>query len=265
MAAIDGAEWTGDDSNLWRGAAFPARPDEGPRMSYPRHGARPGSLAQRGARAIATALAVAVVSVLAAAGSTGPDGSRPTVGAPVAVLGDVATRLDPIPAPGDAPVAPIASAVLDHVDPPLASPAIVAPAPPPPPPPLPPPPPAPEVVLGPAAAEFVDRINALRASVGVAPLAVDRELTEQALRWANTMGARGDVWHQVDLSVGLTADWYRLGENVGYGPVVGPIQDAFVASPTHYANLVDPGFQTVGVGVVSIGGRLYVAQEFMQL
>jgi len=93
---------------------------------------------------------------------------------------------------------------------------------------------------------------------------VDGELTERAVRWARTMGAGGDIWHQADLSVGLAADWFRLGENVGYGPGVGPIHDAFIVSPTHYANLVDPGFQSVGVGVVEIGGRSYVAEEFMQ-
>jgi hypothetical protein len=43
------------------------------------------------------------------------------------------------------------------------------------------------------------------------------------------------------------------------------IHQALVNSPPHYANLTDPGFRYVGVGVVSSNGTLYVAEEFMQL
>jgi hypothetical protein len=40
--------------------------------------------------------------------------------------------------------------------------------------------------------------------------------------------------------------------------------DAFVASPSHYENLIDPGFGFIGVGVVYDGqGRMWTAHRFM--
>src|SRR5207237_1010271 len=43
------------------------------------------------------------------------------------------------------------------------------------------------------------------------------------------------------------------------------IQDAFIASPHHYENLVDPVYNYVGIGVVDSGGKIYVTVDFMQL
>ena len=59
--------------------------------------------------------------------------------------------------------------------------------------------------------------------------------------------------------------WQKLGENVGMGGTVETLHLAFVNSPHHYDNLVDPAFTSIGVGVVrSSGGILFVAEEFMK-
>lgn len=114
-------------------------------------------------------------------------------------------------------------------------------------------------------ASFVARINSLRASKGLAALAVDTGLTDKARGWAQTMADKNMIWHSV-LSDGNTADWQRLGENVGRGGSVVGLDTAFVNSPQHYANLVDPTFGSVGLGVVrGADGIIFVAQEFMQL
>ena len=111
---------------------------------------------------------------------------------------------------------------------------------------------------------FVARINSLRASKGVAALAVDAGLTDKARGWAQTMADKNMIWHSV-LSDGNTADWQRLGENVGRGGSVVGLDDAFVNSPHHYENLVDPAFGSIGLGVVrSADGVIFVAEEFMQ-
>lgn len=114
-------------------------------------------------------------------------------------------------------------------------------------------------------AAFVAKINDLRASKGLAPLSVDGELTEQSRRWAEQMRQRGGISHAPDLSVGVTADWAKLGENVGVGGDVESLFQAFVNSPGHYDNLVDPAYRFVGVGVVWDGNRMFTTHRFMAL
>ena len=112
--------------------------------------------------------------------------------------------------------------------------------------------------------EFVARINALRTGKGLPVLTVDAGLTAKARAWAQTMATKGTIWHS-DLRDGITVDCQQLGENVGKGASVGALDAAFVASPLHYDNLVDPAFRSVGIGVVrSAGGVLFVAEEFME-
>jgi hypothetical protein len=112
---------------------------------------------------------------------------------------------------------------------------------------------------------FVVGINALRAGKGLPALSVHANLTSKARTWAQTMADKNTIWHSV-LSDGITADWQKLGENVGRGGSVAGLELAFAASPLHYANLVDPTFDTIGLGVVrGAGDVIFVAEEFMNL
>lgn len=113
-------------------------------------------------------------------------------------------------------------------------------------------------------AAFVQQINALRSSKGLPALAVHPNLTEKARGWSATMAGEGRIWHS-KLSDGITADWLKLGENVGMGGGVDSLHAAFVASPKHYENLIDPNFGYVGIGVVYKDGTLYVTESFMKL
>lgn len=114
-----------------------------------------------------------------------------------------------------------------------------------------------------AEAQFVSLTNSLRASQGLPAYAVHDNLVGKARAWARTMANAGSIWHS-NLPDGVTVAWQRLGENVGMGPSVQSIHDALVASPGHYANLVDPGFRYIGVGVVNANGTIFVAQVFME-
>lgn len=121
-----------------------------------------------------------------------------------------------------------------------------------------------EVAAAPSeSAGFVASINNLRASQGLNALSVDGNLSDIAQSWANQMALEDGISHRADLRSGVTGNWQTLGENVGVGPSVGSLMDAFIASPGHYKNLVDPRFTHVGVGTVRIGGLLYTAHEFM--
>ncbi len=114
-----------------------------------------------------------------------------------------------------------------------------------------------------AAADFVGRMNGLRASRGLAGLSTNGTLAAKAQRWAEYMASVGAISHS-NLSDGAPGEWTRLGENVGRGPSVDAIHNALVASPEHYENLTDPGFRYVGVGVVNANGTYYVSQVFME-
>ena len=114
--------------------------------------------------------------------------------------------------------------------------------------------------------QFVAKINDLRASKGLGQLTVDAQLTSIARAWSANMAKAGAISHNPNLGTQVTESWVKLGENVGTGADVSTLFQAFVNSPHHYANLVDPAFTHLGVGVViSADGTIWTSHEFMQL
>lgn len=117
-----------------------------------------------------------------------------------------------------------------------------------------------------AEAEFVQRINELRRSEGLGTLTVHDELVHVARGWAAEMAEADEISHNPDLADSVSADWQKLGENVGVGMTVAKLHDAFVRSPAHYRNLVDPDFTHIGVAVVlGRDGALFTTHQFMKL
>jgi hypothetical protein len=115
-------------------------------------------------------------------------------------------------------------------------------------------------------ADFVSRINSLRASKGLRQLQVSGELVGLARSWTDQMVAAGQISHRPNLGGSVSGGWTKLGENVGVGYDVGGLMQAFIGSPAHYANLVDPAWTHVGVGVSMAGdGRMYTTHNFMAL
>ncbi len=112
-------------------------------------------------------------------------------------------------------------------------------------------------------AQFVVLINQLRASVGAPPLTVHPDLVRVARGWTSKMKANGAISHNPNLSAEVSADWRKLGENVGVGPDVQILHDAFVKSPAHYRNLVDPAFDQVAVTIEYDATGFYVTEQFM--
>ena len=78
------------------------------------------------------------------------------------------------------------------------------------------------------------------------------------------MVANGGISHNPSLGSQVSGNWTKLGENVGVGYDVDGLMRAFIDSPAHYRNLVDPDWNYVGVGV-SYGsdGRMYTTHNFM--
>jgi len=114
-------------------------------------------------------------------------------------------------------------------------------------------------------AQFVAALNQVRAGVGLPALTVNAELVGLARQHAQVMADAGRIFHSDPISAGYTGPWAKLGENVGVGANVQVLVDAFVASPGHYANIVDPSFTQIGVGVVWRDNALYTTHRFLQL
>ena len=115
---------------------------------------------------------------------------------------------------------------------------------------------------------FVADANAARARVGLPPLGIDAQLTAAARRWSTGMAAAGAISHDQDLAASAGQPWSTLGENVGVGPSAAPVSAALLASPGHYANIVNGDFTRIGVGVVwthDAYGRdlLWVTERFL--
>jgi uncharacterized protein YkwD len=113
-------------------------------------------------------------------------------------------------------------------------------------------------------AQFVSRINSLRASKGLSQLKVDSQLLGVARNWTEKMVAAGKISHNPNLSSEVSGNWTKLGENVGVGPSVDALMQAFINSPAHYRNLVDPDWNYVAAAVTrAADGQLYTTHNFM--
>lgn len=112
-----------------------------------------------------------------------------------------------------------------------------------------------------AEADLVRLINRDRAAQGLRPLSVDLQLTRVARGWSDRMADDSRISHRPNLASVVTSGWRRLAENVGVGPSLPRMHDAFMASPGHRANVLGD-FDRVGVGVVEHGGRLWATVNF---
>jgi uncharacterized protein YkwD len=109
----------------------------------------------------------------------------------------------------------------------------------------------------------VTEINEVRASVGLPELVRVPELDVKARAQADRMARRGSIFHSNSLDSGVSGGWAAIGENVAMAGSVHDAQVALEASPGHYANMTNPAYNQVGVGVVVRNGVVYVAQVFV--
>jgi uncharacterized protein YkwD len=110
-------------------------------------------------------------------------------------------------------------------------------------------------------ASVTRKINAARAARGVHTLRVRSDLVAVARGQARRMASRNRLYHNPNLSREVR-NYRWAGENVGYGPSVAAVHNAFMASPGHKHNLLDRDYTEVGVGAVWRNGRVWIAQVF---
>jgi uncharacterized protein YkwD len=110
---------------------------------------------------------------------------------------------------------------------------------------------------------YLSILNQERTSHGLAPLQANAELTAVANSWATRMASSGVLRHNPALTSEVH-NWQALGENVGCGPDVRDLTDAFWASSEHRDNILDPDYTEVGIGATIADHRIYIAVEFRQ-
>lgn len=111
--------------------------------------------------------------------------------------------------------------------------------------------------------------NAERAQRGLPPLRWDASLYRAAVGHAQVMAQRRTISHQfpgeaelADRGKQAGARFSRIAENVAEAPSAVRIHTAWMNSPGHRENLLDPEVDAVGISVVQRNGQLYAVQDF---
>ena len=118
-------------------------------------------------------------------------------------------------------------------------------------------------VLSPIERTILNALNADRAAAGLAPLQLDSTLVATARAHSAEMSGGNRLFHTTDLGAVAPQKWRALGENVAMSTSLDAVNPRLMESATHRANILG-NFDRVGIGVVVVGGRIWITQEFMQ-
>ena len=119
-------------------------------------------------------------------------------------------------------------------------------------------------------AAMLELINRERATAGLAPLAADPEMTEVARLHSADMFARSYFSHNTpegktpfDRMRNRDVRYRTAGENLALAPTLQIAHTGLMNSPGHRANILQPRFGRVGIGILDGGRRgLMVTQNF---
>jgi uncharacterized protein YkwD len=116
---------------------------------------------------------------------------------------------------------------------------------------------------------FFDSVNRERATENLGPVKWDEALALAARRHASLMAKEENLVHQLPGELQLDqrcaragARFSRVGENIAVGPEIETIHTGWMHSPGHRANILEPRFTALGVGVVEVKGELYAVEDF---
>ena len=124
-------------------------------------------------------------------------------------------------------------------------------------------------VPSPAEGTLLRMTNTARSEQGLAPLKWDDALAQAARTHADLLLQNGQLSHQFPGEPGLALRVARAGahfqvvaENVAEGPGIDSLQREWMHSSPHRANILDPGLNAVGFGVVQRGDVFYAVADF---
>ena len=118
--------------------------------------------------------------------------------------------------------------------------------------------------------QILELANRARQQAGAPPLSMDSGLTHAARVHAQAMLEARQLSHQFDgepslpqrLAAATQLQLDQEGENVALDIDPAEAEQHLMLSPPHRANLLNPAYNVVGMGVVRSGDRLYVVQDF---
>ena len=109
-------------------------------------------------------------------------------------------------------------------------------------------------------------INDERVARGEAPLPWSDELAERAAAWSDEMAATGNFAHSSS-EFRTPPGWQGTGENIAFGSggntaSAGHRHAGLMNSQGHRNNILQPGYDAVGIGISCVGGTIYVTEIF---
>ncbi len=110
------------------------------------------------------------------------------------------------------------------------------------------------------AAVYADT-NQVRFDNGLNGMARNAALDKVAAAWAYQQWKNGSMSHNPNYSKQIPKGWTRAGENVAKGYTYTQVVAAWVASPSHKANLLRD-YTSVGIGFYEANGKRYWSQVF---
>jgi uncharacterized protein YkwD len=116
-----------------------------------------------------------------------------------------------------------------------------------------------------------DALNRERAAKGLPALHWDAALAAAAREHAARMAQRNILSHQLpgepqvqDRASKAGARFSTIAENIAVAPNSATIHSAWMRSPHHRENILDPELNDVGIGVVKTSNGLFAVQDFSQ-
>jgi Cysteine-rich secretory protein family len=127
----------------------------------------------------------------------------------------------------------------------------------------------PALAQQPAEQQVMDLANQDRAQQGLPPLKWDPALAQAAAAHAQMMAGQSELSHQYpgepDLAArcGAAGAHFRtIEENVALAPTPQALEQEWMHSPLHRANIMNPSMNTIGVGLVKRGANYYAVEDF---
>ena len=111
--------------------------------------------------------------------------------------------------------------------------------------------------------QVLKEMNADRSAYHLRTLPTQVDAQRKAQAWAEKLARENKLYHS-NLPDGIHTKWCSIGENVGYGPTVPTIEDAYMNSPGHKANILATKWNGAGVGYAKNGNRVFTVQVFIK-
>ena len=112
-------------------------------------------------------------------------------------------------------------------------------------------------------AKVLRLINRSRAAHHLSHLRLRVSLSDEAWIHSYRMMKAGRLFHTPDLThcILSTTNATRWGEDIASGPTVAGIHVAWMGSPDHRRNILDPRFRRAGIGVVKSGAHYWITLD----